>query len=121
MKKIMLAIAAIAATLPLIAMAAKRPREITLVAKQMAFYVEGDSSPNPVIRLKPGERVRFTLRNEDRGVEHDFTIRALGVATGTLRTAERGSVVFEVPKRIGEYRYTCKPHAKMMAGTVTVE
>lgn len=112
---------ALVATLPLLATASKQAREIVLVARQMAFYADGGSTPNPVIRLKPGERVRLTLKNEDTGVLHDFSIKDLGVATGTLKSAERASVVFDVPRRPAEYRYVCRPHAKMMAGIVEVQ
>jgi len=117
----LLVFATLMATLPLIATARQQPREILLVAKQMTFYVDGRSAPNPVIRLKPGERVRFTLKNEDKGVLHDFAIQDLGIATGTLKSAERASVVVEVPRRTGEYRYVCRPHSKMMAGKIEVE
>ncbi|MBI4476531.1 MAG: cupredoxin domain-containing protein [Acidobacteria bacterium] len=114
-------LAAAIVTLPLLATARQEPREIGLVARQMAFYLDEDTAPNPVIRLKPGERVRLTLKNEDKGVLHDFTIRDLGVATATLKTSETASVVFEVPRRTANYRYACRPHSKMMAGDVAVE
>ncbi|MBI1875371.1 MAG: cupredoxin domain-containing protein [Acidobacteria bacterium] len=117
-----LVLTALVAILPLLATAARQqPREITLVAKKMAFYVEGRPVPNPIIHLKPGERVRLTLKNEDKGVLHDFAIRDLGVGTPTLRGAESASVVFDVPPKTAEYRYVCRPHSKMMGGRVAVE
>lgn len=117
----LLMLAALVATFPLFATARQQPREIVLVAKKMAFYVDGRSAPNPVLHLKPGERVRLTLKNEDKGVLHDFAIRDLGVGTPTLKGAESASVVFDVPPKTAEYRYLCRPHSKMMAGRVTVE
>jgi plastocyanin len=117
----LLVLTALVATFPLFATARQPPREITLVAKKMAFYMDGRSAPNPVIRLKPGERVRLTLKNEDKGVLHDFAIRDLGVGLPTLKGAESASVVFDVPRRAAAYRYVCRPHSKMMGGTVAVE
>ena len=43
-------------------------REITLVARDMAFYLESDpDDAEPDDRVKAGERVRIVLRNEDAG------------------------------------------------------
>lgn len=117
----LLVLTALVATFPLFATARQHPREITLVAKKMAFYMDGRSAPNPVIRLKPGERVRLTLKNEDKGVLHDFAIRDLGVGLPTLKGAESASVVFDVPPKTAEYRYICRPHSKMMSGKIEVE
>jgi FtsP/CotA-like multicopper oxidase with cupredoxin domain len=50
--------------LGVLAVAVTRPaREITLVARGMAFYLENGDLPNPTITVKPGERVRIMLRN----------------------------------------------------------
>ena len=59
-----------AALLPV--MSEPRAREVTLVARDMAFYLEGDTrTPNPTIEVKAGERIRVVLRNEDRGMTHE--------------------------------------------------
>lgn len=98
------------------------PREIRIVARGMAFFVDGDAVANPTLRLKAGERVRLVLRNEDAGMTHDFAIGAWKVATKTL--IEKGSsaeVVFRVPDDRGTTPYQCTPHAQMMRGSVQVE
>jgi plastocyanin len=97
-------------------------REITLVVRGMAFYVDGDfQRPNPPIAVRAGERVRVTVRNEERGVTHDFAVPALGEATSLLNWDERGDVTFEAPEQPGTYEYVCNPHRAMMKGTLQVE
>jgi len=95
-------------------------REITLVARGMAFYVDGQATANPVVRVRPGERVRITVRNVTAGILHDLAIDSLNVATGPLNTGEVGSLDFTVPDRPGSYEYHCRPHALMMRGTLAV-
>ena len=54
-------------------------RELTLVARDMAFYLEDDpETANPAIEAKPGETLRVVLRNRDRGLTHDFAVPAAG-------------------------------------------
>jgi len=97
-------------------------REITLVARGMAFYLESDpSTPNPTLMLKAGERVRVTLRNEERGFTHDFAVPAVDVATDLINWNENAGVTFEVPDRPGAYDYVCEPHAMMMRGRIIVQ
>ena len=52
------------------------PREVTLVTRDMAFYVDGSDTPNPVLTMHAGETVRVVLRNEDVGMNHNFEIPA---------------------------------------------
>ncbi len=96
-------------------------REITLVAKGMAFYLEGDAStPNPTIEVKVGERVRIVLRNQERGMTHDFAVPAIAAAMNAIRLNESGDVTFDVPDTPGTYQYECRPHRLMMRGVLRV-
>jgi plastocyanin len=95
-------------------------REITLVARGMAFYVEGQATANPVVHVRRGERVRITVRNVTAGILHDLAIDSLNVAMAPLNTGEVGSLDFTVPDRPGSYEYYCRPHALMMHGTLAV-
>jgi plastocyanin len=96
-------------------------REITLVARGMAFYVEGDPAiPNPTLTLAAGERVRITLRNEERGLTHDFAVPAVDAATELIDWNEDAEVTFDAPDRPGTYDYVCEPHAMMMRGRIIV-
>ena len=96
-------------------------REITLVVKGMAFYLEDDpQTPNPTIAVRAGERVRVVLRNEDRGMTHDFAVPALDVVLTPITWNEAGEVVLDVPTQPGTYRYVCRPHSPMMSGTIRV-
>jgi plastocyanin len=98
------------------------PREIRIVARDMAFFVDGDDAANPTLRLKAGEQVRLVLRNEDAGLTHDFAIASWKIATKTL--TEKGAetaVVFRVPGDRGTTPYQCTPHAQMMRGSIQVE
>ena len=110
----------VAALLPV--MSRTPSREITLVVRGMAFYVDGDfDTPNPTIHVPAGETVRVVLRNEDRGMMHDFAIPALGEALDPIKGDESGDVTFEVPSTPGRYEYVCRPHLLMMRGTIVVE
>jgi plastocyanin len=96
-------------------------REITLVARDMAFYLDGDfDRPNPVIEVKAGEHVRIVVRNEERGMTHDFAVPRLGAAVDLLDWNEQGQVTIEVPSTPGTYEYVCNPHRLMMQGTLKV-
>src|SRR5690606_29870344 len=96
-------------------------REITLVVRGMAFYLEHDlHTPNPTIEVQAGEHVRIVLRNEDRGFTHDFAVPRLGAAVDAINWNQSDDVVISVPKTPGTYEYICQPHALMMRGTLRV-
>ena len=105
-----------------IPLAMKPPaRQITLVVRGMAFYLESDpTGPNPTIEVKAGEHVRIVLRNDDRGYTHDFAVPALATAVDAIDWNESDDVVIDVPKTPGIYEYICQPHALMMRGTLRV-
>ena len=97
-------------------------REITLVAKGMAFYLASDlNTPNPTIMVRAGERVRLTLRNEDRGITHDFALAAADADLDPLKWNESATVTFDAPARPGTYEYVCRPHQLMMRGVIRVD
>jgi plastocyanin len=96
-------------------------REITLVARGMAFHLENDVvTENPTIELKAGERVRIVLRNQDRGMTHDFAVPAFNAGLDAIEWREAGDVVLDVPTTPGTYEYVCRPHIAMMRGTLRV-
>lgn len=96
-------------------------REIRLVARHMTYYVEGETAPNPPLRVRSGERVRVTLRNDDPGMTHDFAIPAWNARTPSVETGGEARVEFTVPAAISEAPYSCTPHGQMMQGRLTVE
>lgn len=98
-----------------------RPRAVTLVARDMAFYLAADlETANPVIDARAGERLRVVLQNRDRGLTHDFAVPAVDAATGALSWNEEDQVTFDVPDTPGTYEYVCRPHLLMMKGTLRV-
>jgi plastocyanin len=99
----------------------KLPREVVLVARDMAFYLDGGGQENPTLRFKPGEEVRLLLKNEEPGVAHDFAVREWQVATRRLQGRGSDILTFRVPDRSGRYDYLCNPHASMMRGIIEVE
>jgi hypothetical protein len=97
------------------------PRELTLIARDMAFYLPGDPTPNPTLVVGRGERVRIILRHEDPGMTHDFAVESQAVATDALRRAgTTTAVVFQAPRRPGESEYLCTFHRLMMKGVLKV-
>jgi plastocyanin len=96
-------------------------REMTLIARGMAFYLEDDPhTPNPTIELRAGERVRIVLLNQDRGLVHDFAVPALHATARAVAWNQRSEVTFEVPDAPGTYEYACMPHRLMMSGIIMV-
>jgi plastocyanin len=102
--------------------ASAEPREIRLVAKDMTFYLEGQSTPNPTLRVQAGESIRLVLRNETPGMSHDLAITPWQVQTRMLaQKGEEAAVSFRVPDRPGTAAYNCTPHAEMMRGSIIIE
>jgi plastocyanin len=100
---------------------APAPRQITLVARNMAFYLEGDpATPNPTIDLVAGERVTIVLRNEEEGMVHDLVVAGLPIRIDTLRWREQRDLTLTVPDAPGTYSYVCQPHKVMMHGRVRI-
>ena len=97
------------------------PREITLVTRGMAFYLEGGDLPNPTLTVRAGERVRVVLRNDDRGIRHDFAVPDVSAALDPIGWNESSDVTFEVPGTPGNYEYHCRPHMMMMRGRIVVQ
>jgi plastocyanin len=97
------------------------PRELRIVARDMTFYLEGQPAANPTLRLRAGESIRLVLRNEDEGMTHDFAIPGIGAATKRLEAGEEASIAFRAPARPGTQPYTCRPHARIMRGTILIE
>jgi len=96
-------------------------REIHIVAKDMTYRVDGVSGANPALRFTPGEKVRVFLRNDDKGMQHDFGIPAWGVTTGIVEWSSEKTVTFQVPASTARASYVCTPHSAMMAGAVILE
>lgn len=121
---ILIGVIALAATLlPTLASTGREGvRELRIVARDMSFYVDGQTEPNPTITFKPGERVRLFLRNEDPGMQHDFAVKAWAVGTRLLDDrGQQDSITFQVPDARGTAAYHCTPHSKMMSGTLRIE
>lgn len=97
------------------------PREIRIVARDMTFYLEGQAGPNPTLRLRAGETVRLVLRNEDEGMTHDFAIPGWKAATRRVEAGEEAVVTFRASDQPSSQAYKCRPHARMMQGTILVE
>ena len=97
------------------------PREIRVVVRDMNFYLDGRTEENPTLRLRAGEAVRLVLRNEDEGMTHDFAVPGWNAATKRIEAGEEAAVTFRAPDRASSQPYKCRPHSKMMQGTILVE
>ena len=106
--------------LPLTVSTRATVREITLVTRDMAFYLEGDTVPNPTIRLHAGEEVRFILRNLDPGIAHNLAIEGWELETTYLNADASATLRLRVPEQPGNQTYLCVPHREMMHGVIEV-
>ena len=106
--------------LPLTASSRVAVREITLVTRDMAFYLEGDTVPNPTIRVVAGEEVRFVLRNLDPGIAHNLVIKGWALETAYLDAGASATFRVRVPAQPGTLTYFCVPHREMMGGVLEV-
>jgi plastocyanin len=97
------------------------PRDVVLVVRDMAFYLDGEGLENPTLHFKAGEEIRLHLQNEEAGVTHNFAVREWHLATRRLQGRDRDTLTFRVPERSGRYDYLCNPHASMMRGIIEVE
>lgn len=111
---------AFATLLPPMADPRPAPREVLLEARGMAFYVVGETEPNPTIRLNAGEEVRIVLRNQDPGLAHRFSIKDWELSMALPRGDVIRSVRVRVPERAGRHEYVCGPHSTVMAGVIEV-
>ena len=114
------AVVGLSILLPLGASTRPAVREITLVARDMAFYLEGGTVANPTIRLDAGEEVRFILRNLDPGVAHNLAIEGWELATAYLDANASATLRVRAPEQPGRQAYVCVPHREMMRGVIEV-
>jgi plastocyanin len=99
---------------------ASSAREVVLVARGMAFYLEGGDTANPTIQVRAGDRVRVVLRNQAAGLRHDLSVPSLGAAMALVDPATNGMLEFDAPRHPGRLVYECRPHAQMMHGMIEV-
>jgi hypothetical protein len=109
--------------LPVMAERADRrePRQIVIVVRDMAFFLEGTSEANPAIRVTAGEEIVLTLRNEEPGMTHDFAIATWGAATRAVKGEGIDRIRLRAPRSRGTTEYVCRPHSVMMRGLMIVE
>lgn len=93
------------------------PFELTLVAKDMAYYVEGEGQPNPTLEFPSGERIRLTLINRDKGMLHDWILPELGLASEKISYGQTTILQFKLSEP-GWFDYLCSLHPAMMRGKV---
>ena len=107
--------------LPRLVSSREEVRDVRVVARNMTYYVDGTDGPNPTLRFLPGEQVRVSFRNEDRGMTHDLRIPAWSVGTRTVGYGDHDSITFRVPSTGSDAGYACTPHAAMMGGKVVIQ
>ena len=117
---IMLIVSGLAFLWPVSAKPSTSPRQLTLVTRDMAFYLDGLNIPNPVLTMHPGETVRVILRNEDVGFNHNFEIPAWNRVIQTPKKNSFESILIEAPKLPGRYEYICGPHSALMHSFIEV-
>ncbi len=100
-------------------------REITIVAKNMAFLIESSESlgqeANPPITVKTGQKITIVFRNDDPGMQHDLVIEGLHVQLEVVSSGESTRSTFTAPREPGTYVYLCSFHPRSMRGVFIVE
>ena len=115
-------IAIFATLLPMVASSELDPkREVHLVIRDMAYYLDGKGEPNPTLEFRRGERVRLRVTSEDAGMDHDFVVKNWKVATKLLEGRGEEVVNIRVPKHPGTDTYFCTPHSAKMRGTIVIQ
>jgi plastocyanin len=116
------AIVALAVTAAAMVAGATEPtHDITLVARDMAFFLPEGTTPNPAIEVGREEQVRLTLVNQDVGIDHDLAVSSLGVRSKVIPgDGAQTTVEFRAPRTPGVHEYVCRLHGKMMRGQFTV-
>lgn len=94
-------------------------RELTLVAKDMAYYLDGKGEPNPTLELLSGQRIRLTFINRDKGILHDLVLPELGLASEKISYGQATALQFKL-KEPGWFEYLCSLHPVMMRGKLAV-
>lgn len=123
MAGIAITIAAVAVSLlPMLASSGTgNVREVRLVVRDMTYYLDGSTEPNPTLQFRAGEQVRLVLKNDDPGMDHDFVIPAWDTRTKLLEGRGEDMVLVKVPDTRGTETYQCTPHSGMMRGSIRVE
>jgi hypothetical protein len=111
----------VAALLPMMGLSREHDREVRLLAIDKTFYLDGQSAPNPTLKVHPGERIRLVFRNEDDGMRHDVRIREWNVSVPPISGRGERVVTFRVPDVHGVASYACTPHSSSMRGSIEVE
>lgn len=100
------------------------PREVTLLARGMAFYLPGDPTPNPRLAAAGGEEIRLVLRNLEAGIPHNVSVPDADGGRETTRevrgAGDTADLTFRAPEAPGEYEYVCTLHSRMMRGVLEV-
>ncbi len=89
-------------------------REIVLDARDVAF-----NEINPPIVLRPGERVRFVVRNGDPGVLHSISLPGIDSTVRDVLPGQKISFEVTVPDA-GRFEYVCPQHMPRMRGSIEV-
>ncbi|HEX7078401.1 MAG TPA: cupredoxin domain-containing protein [Candidatus Eisenbacteria bacterium] len=99
---------------------ARGPGPVRTVVLHMSGYAFNGT--NPTLSFRPGERVRFLLRNEETTpIVHDFRIVGFDApAESAIAPGETRAVAVTMPGA-GRYAYTCATHRGMGGAIVVTE
>ena len=116
------ALALVATALALMAGASAPEHEITLIARNKAFYTPDSDVANPTLKLAPREEVRFTFINSRQW--HRSRPHSRRSRFDKQRASRRRQLyddVLRAPAQPGRHEYTCELHGQMMKGTLLVQ
>jgi hypothetical protein len=96
-----------------------RPRVLTLITKDLAYLAPGQAGTHPSFVVRPGERLRMRVDNED-AYKHSFTFAPSKVDLDAGEHTASVTGPFRAPTNPGTYSFYCKYRYTGMDGRIIV-
>jgi hypothetical protein len=96
-----------------------RPRVLTLITKDLAYFAPAQAGTQPRFVVRPGERLRMRVDNKD-AYRHSFTFVPSKVDLDAGEHTVSVTGPFRAPTKAGTYSFYCKYRYTGMDGRIIV-
>jgi hypothetical protein len=117
MRRVLVAVAALAVTLLLIVSAAFAATPKLSGSDGPGFTISLKKGGKSVKSLKKGT---YSITVADKATNHNFVLEGPGVERQITTVSFKGTKTVTVKFRAGKYKFYCHPHEKTMFGFITV-